>query len=71
MCVSACVYVCMCVPACVYVYVYVCVCLSGWSLSHSDIGGYTMIDDGLFTYLRDKELLVRECDGLSYDCVKI
>ena len=32
---------------------------SGWSLVHSDIGGYTMIKDAVFTYLRSKELLLR------------
>jgi alpha-glucosidase len=33
--------------------------LSGYSLEHSDIGGYTAIDNPLFEYHRSKELLLR------------
>jgi alpha-glucosidase (family GH31 glycosyl hydrolase) len=33
--------------------------LSGYSLEHSDIGGYTAIDNPLLTYHRSKELLLR------------
>ena len=33
--------------------------LSGYSLEHSDIGGYTAIDNPLFRYHRSKELLLR------------
>jgi sulfoquinovosidase len=33
--------------------------LSGYSLEHSDIGGYTAIDSPPFTYHRSKELLLR------------
>jgi sulfoquinovosidase len=33
--------------------------LSGYSLEHSDIGGYTAIDNLLFKYHRSKELLLR------------
>ena len=34
--------------------------LSGYSLGHSDIGGYTAIDTpGIDVYLRNKELLMR------------
>jgi alpha-glucosidase (family GH31 glycosyl hydrolase) len=33
--------------------------LSGYSFEHSDIGGYTAIDDTLFKYHRSKELLMR------------
>jgi alpha-glucosidase len=33
--------------------------LSGYSLEHSDIGGYTAIDSPPFTYRRSKELLLR------------
>lgn len=34
--------------------------ISGFSLGHSDIGGYTAVDsDGMVQYLRDKELLLR------------
>src|SRR5829696_3900802 len=33
--------------------------LSGYSLQHSDIGGYTAIDELLFKYHRSKELLLR------------
>ena len=33
--------------------------LSGYSLEHSDIGGYTALDNPLFRYHRSKELLLR------------
>jgi alpha-glucosidase len=33
--------------------------LSGYSLEHTDIGGYTAIDNPLLTYHRSKELLLR------------
>src|SRR5215203_10922 len=33
--------------------------LSGYSLEHSDIGGYTALDNPLLTYHRSKELLLR------------
>ncbi|CAN5857153.1 alpha-glucosidase [soil metagenome] len=33
--------------------------LSGYSLDHSDIGGYTAIDNPVFRYHRSKELLLR------------
>jgi len=33
--------------------------LSGYSLEHSDIGGYTALDNPLFEYHRSKELLMR------------
>jgi alpha-glucosidase (family GH31 glycosyl hydrolase) len=33
--------------------------LSGYSLEHSDVGGYTAIDNLLFKYHRSKELLLR------------
>jgi sulfoquinovosidase len=33
--------------------------LSGYSLEHSDIGGYTALDNPLFKYHRSKELLLR------------
>jgi len=38
--------------------------LSGWSLGHSDLGGYTAminvtIEGQVYTYKRDKELLLR------------
>ena len=33
--------------------------LSGYSLEHSDVGGYTAIDNPLFKYHRSKELLLR------------
>ena len=33
--------------------------LSGLSLTHSDIGGYTMVDTPVLSYLRSKELLIR------------
>ncbi|HEX2741173.1 MAG TPA: alpha-glucosidase, partial [Rubrobacter sp.] len=34
-------------------------CLSGYSLEHTDIGGYTAIDSALLKYHRSKELLMR------------
>lgn len=41
--------------------------LSGYSLQHSDIGGYTMVDKYGVKYLRSKELLLRwmETSALS------
>lgn len=33
--------------------------VSGLTLQHSDIGGYTMVKEGPISYLRNKELLVR------------
>ena len=33
--------------------------MSGMALTHSDIGGYTMVEEFGLKYLRTKELLIR------------
>lgn len=40
--------------------------LSGYSLQHSDIGGYTAIDLKVIKYLRSKELLMRWCELAAF-----
>ena len=43
---------------------------AGFSLYHSDVGGYTMIKDDLFTYLRSQELLLRWMEMSAFsDCL--
>src|SRR5215211_6660588 len=43
--------------------------LSGYSLEHSDIGGYTAIDNPLLEYHRSKELLLRWIELSAYTTV--
>ena len=43
--------------------------LSGYSLQHSDIGGYTVIDHPLLTYHRSKELLMRWTELAAFTTV--
>jgi alpha-glucosidase (family GH31 glycosyl hydrolase) len=43
--------------------------LSGYSLEHSDIGGYTAIDHPLLKYHRSKELLMRWSELAAFTVV--
>jgi alpha-glucosidase len=43
--------------------------LSGYSLNHSDIGGYTAIDNPLLEYHRSKELLMRWTELAAFTVV--
>jgi alpha-glucosidase len=43
--------------------------LSGYSLQHSDVGGYTAIDGPLLTYHRSKELLMRWTELAAFTVV--
>ena len=43
--------------------------LSGYSLEHSDIGGYTAIDSSLLKYHRSKELLMRWTELAAFTVV--
>jgi alpha-glucosidase (family GH31 glycosyl hydrolase) len=43
--------------------------LSGYSLNHSDIGGYTAIDSALLKYHRSKELLMRWTELAAFTAV--
>ena len=40
--------------------------LSGMAFTHSDIGGYTMINQSFVKYLRTKELLLRWCECSAF-----
>ena len=40
--------------------------ISGFSHTHSDIGGYTAIDYYLFKYIRQKELFMRWCEVAAF-----